>query len=483
MEFKKIYTILFVLFAVLACTPKVTKEAQTTKPTTPVVKPPEPKEEDLSPCPKFKDAPNPDEAETNYVLYRDFMKVKDWDQAYDYWQKVFAVAPAADGRRNTVYADGIRFYEHFYAQTQDATEKESYINKIFDLYDQIDACYNEGGYIAGRKAFDLYYKYKDRAPKEEIYKMFKQSIDMDGEEAPDFVVNPFTSLLVELYFKEKVSMEEAQKYTKIVKDLIAKGVEDCKGVGCKRWEIIQGYAPIRLEQFETVKGFYDCDYYMDKYYPEYEEAMKESDLEKRCDVLRTVYSRLKWGGCSEAGEKFQTLISAGNTHCVEETAVEKAYEALRNGEYNEAITLFEAAANEEEDTEKKGKYLLVAAKVYHAHLKSFSKARQYARRALEVRPNWGDPYLLIGRLYASSGPLCGPGRGWDSQIVVWPAIDMWAKAKRVDPSVTAEANKWIGRYRQYMPNKEDVFIRNLKAGQSFRIGCWIQETTTIRTSD
>lgn len=95
----------------------------------------------------------------------------------------------------------------------------------------------------------------------------------------------------------------------------------------------------------------------------------------------------------------------------------------------------------------------------------------------------GEPYILIGRLYASSGPLCGPGRGWDSQIVVWPALDMWSKAKRIDPSVAAEANKWIGRYRQYMPKKEDVFIRNLKVGASFRVGCWIQETTTIRTAD
>ena len=57
------------------------------------------------------------------------------------------------------------------------------------------------------------------------------------------------------------------------------------------------------------------------------------------------------------------------------------------------------------------------------------------------------------------------------------------KAKRVDPSVKAEADKWIGRYRQYMPNREDVFIRNLKAGQTFFVGCWIQRSTIIRTAD
>jgi len=122
-------------------------------------------------------------------------------------------------------------------------------------------------------------------------------------------------------------------------------------------------------------------------------------------------------------------------------------------------------------------------KIYNAHLKNFSQARSYALKAAEVRPEWGEPYIVIGRLYASSGPRCGRGRGWDSQIVVWPAIDAWNKAKSIDPGVRDEANKWINRYAQFMPNKEDVFIRNLQVGESFYVGCWIQRSTRIRTSD
>jgi hypothetical protein len=60
---------------------------------------------------------------------------------------------------------------------------------------------------------------------------------------------------------------------------------------------------------------------------------------------------------------------------------------------------------------------------------------------------------------------------------------MWNRAKSVDPASTAEANRWINRYAQYMPTREDVFLRNLKTGDRFYIGCWIQEYTTIRTSD
>ena len=477
MQIRQILLGLVLFLLVGGCTPKVTEEAQSTEETTVTAPTPEPEEEDLSPCPKFRDAPNPDEAETNYVLYRDFIKVKQWEKAFELWQKVHEVAPAADGRRNTVYADGIRFYERFLSETTDEAKKNEYIDKIFQLYDEIDECYSEGGYIVGRKAFDLYYKYPDRATKDEIFAMFKETIDTDGMDAPDFVINPFTTMLVNQYFEGKIPMGEAQEYTEKIKSIVANGVENCEGRACERWKIIEGYAPLRLEAFETERGFYDCDYYLSKYFAEFEEAKED------CDVIRTVYSRLKWGNCSEADAKFQELIAQGNAICVEPDALKLAYEALRNAEYTKAVELFNEAAENEEDPEKKAKIVLIVAKIYNAHLKDFPTSRKYALQAAEIRPNWGEPYILIGRLYASSGPLCGPGRGWDSQIVTWPAIDMWNKAKRVDSSVAAEANKWIGRYSQYMPNKEDVFIRNLKAGDTFYVGCWIQETTRIRTSD
>ena len=91
--------------------------------------------------------------------------------------------------------------------------------------------------------------------------------------------------------------------------------------------------------------------------------------------------------------------------------------------------------------------------------------------------------MLIGKLYASSGPLCGPGRGWDSQIVTWPAIDKWQYAKSIDPSVAEESDKLVRQYWQYMPKKEDIFFRQIAAGSSVRVGCWIQENTTVRTAD
>lgn len=479
MKTRNLLLLTLVLFLFGACTPKTTEEiAKVEQPEQPTTPPPPKETVKLSPCPKFSDAPQPEEASDNYVLYRDFMKINDWNRAFTLWKKVYTVAPAADGQRNTVYADGIRFYEYFISQTSDSLLKEAYVDTIFTIYDEIDRCYPEGGYIAARKAFDLYYKYPERSTPKKTYDLFKQSIDMDGLNTQDFVLNPFSALLTDLYDAGKVSKEEAFKYQNIVRQAIAKGLKECKGTACDRWKIIEEYAPVRLEYFETVEGFYPCDYYMDKYYPEFLENPED------CDIVREVYSRLKWGGCSESDEKFRDLIRIGNQNCRPEPGpAEIAYQLLKEAKYAESISAFEKAIQEESDVDKKATYALTIAKIYQVHLRNFPRARQWALRAADIRGGWGEPYLLIARLYASSGPLCGPGTGWDSQIVTWAAIDMWARAKSVDPSVTAEANKWISRYSQYMPNREDVFIRSLKAGDRYFVPCWIQEWTTIRTAD
>lgn len=431
-------------------------------------------------CPGFAETANPDDAVTQYVLYRDQIKLQNYDQAYKLWQEVYQIAPAADGRRNTIISDGIFLYQHFYRQSQDAQQKKEYIGRIFELYDRIASCYpNEKGYALGRKGFDLFFQYPDQASsRKEIYDLLKAAIDLDGMETDFFVLNPFSSLLVEMYGNEEISLEEAQTYQQKVRDILAKGLAECKGSNCEPWQIIEEYAPVRLEAFESIRGFYDFEYYIDKYFPDY---LLDSTS---CESVTTVYSRLVWGNTPADDPRFVRLVNARKSACVTAGTqlLREAYQCLQNADYDCAIEKFEAASNETDDVEKKANYLLLVGKVYQAHKKNFPKAREYARKAIEIRPDWGDPYMLIGTLYASSGPLCGPGRGWDSQVVTWVAIDKWRKAKQVDPSVSEEANRLIGRYRQYMPAVGDIFQRTLKEGQRFYVPCWIQEWTTIRAA-
>lgn len=477
-----------------ACTPKVTETTSQT--TTPVATQAIEVDEALSACKNWKSASNKDEIMTAHVLYKDrFREIKTeqklgakanttkidslYQVGFDYWQYAFAEAPAADGKRADHFEDGIKFYEYFLSQTTDATKKERFIDTIMTLYDERAECYGEEGYIIGRKAFDYYYKYSDMATDLEKYAMFKKAIDMGGEDAPYFILNPFTALLSNLLIEEKIPMTEGQEYQQKIRNVLSKGLSTCENdKECEPWKIVDDYAPKVLEQLEGIKGFYDCNYFKDKYYSLLEESPND------CDVIISVLSRLKWGGCLDNDPQLVAANAAYATHCSKPaaTVVPLCREYLRNGDYTQAISCYEEKAESSTDAERKAQYYLVIAKIYYGELKRFGKSRKYARLAAQAKSNWGDPYLLIGKLYASSGPLCGPGRGWDSQIVTWPAIDQWNKAKRVDPSVASEANRLINRYQQYMPDIEDLFIRGYKNGDAFKVGCWIQENTKVRAS-
>lgn len=458
---------LLVLFIIASCTPK-TQEATTNTPTKPV---------GPKPCATFEDAPYPDASLEEFVLYRDFLLKEEWGPAFDYWKKVYRDAPNADGQRATVYTDGVRFYQHFIEE--EPAKKDEYMNEIIKIYDKMDECYPDGGGSKGLLGFYYFFEQPDAKPKEEQYELFKESIKLDGGTPRYFIINPMTALLVDLALDKKIPVGEAKRYGNLILETVKDGLANCEGDDCENWNIINEYAPARLEALEAIEGFYDCTYYKDKYFPEFKANPDD------CETINTVYSRLRWGGCDVNSPEMQELNASYEKNCKKittPTGPALCTEKLRNADYQGAISCLNDLVPKISKQDDKALYKLLIAKIYYAHLKDFRNARKYALEAAELRPGWGDPYILIGTLYASSGPRCGPGRGWDSQIVTWPAIDMWNKAKSVDPSSAKEANKLINTYAQYMPTRGDIFQRGLKEGDSFTVGCWIQRSTRIRAA-
>ena len=76
--------------------------------------------------------------------------------------------------------------------------------------------------------------------------------------------------------------------------------------------------------------------------------------------------------------------------------------------------------------------------------------------------------MLIGILYTSSENY-GLGTGWESQIVTWPAVDMFVKAKQVDGTYAPKVDPLIGKYKANYPLKNDAFMRQLSDGDSYRV--------------
>ena len=73
--------------------------------------------------------------------------------------------------------------------------------------------------------------------------------------------------------------------------------------------------------------------------------------------------------------------------------------------------------------------------------------------ALEVNPNYGNAYLLIGKMYAATSKSVFPNDGVLARAAYNAAIDKFEKAKQVDPSVAEEANTLISSYRAHLPSR------------------------------
>ena len=346
------------------------------------------------------------------------------------------------------------------------------------IYDRRMECVMDTSYILGRQAYDYYYSFPGIKSQDEIFHLMTQAMDRKPNKADYFILNPLTQLLIDQYKAEKIDKATAKKYAYQILNSVAYGLENCTKRNCESWKIVSEYAPVRLEAFEGLKDFYECEYYVNLYYKAFQNNPTD------CDIINETYRKMKRGHCDEKGPIFMEVEAAKEAHCKvvppQAGPCKSGYNSYTNGNYKDAIESFKECISSLDDTDKKAKYTLLIAKIYYRDLKQFSKARKYALEAAKLRKNWGEPFMLIGRLYPSSGPLCGPGRGWDSQIVTWPAIDKFQYAKKIDPVVASEANKWINTYSQYMPNREDIFQRGIKEGSTFKVGCWINENTKIR---
>lgn len=467
-----------ILFAVIlllsaGCAPKAMGTITDAKPE---AEPPTAVANDPS-CVTFNNSKYPDDAINAHAVYRTFLRSNDLESAFPHWQRAFELAPAADGKRSFHYTDGVRFYKEFFYKSQDETERAGLVKKVRELYEGGLRCFPKENYLHGMYAFDLYYSFRQYATDQEIYDLFRRTLDLDGERTGAFVLNPFTDILITRFQAGEIPAEEARTYVDKVRQALAYGLANSQEV--ENFKVVDSYVPARLEELETIEDFYPPAYYAEKYYAEYQADPSN------CDLIQTVYSRLRWGKVADNDPRLVELTDKVNNECkVEETltSARQALELLQAGRYKDAVKGFEQAAEETDDLDRKARYNQLIAKIQYAHLKNFSMARTYAQKAAKLKPNWGEPYILIGKLYASSGPLCGPGRGWESQVVTWVAIDKWQYAKSIDPSVTEEANKLISQYTPFMPSVEDIFQRNLQEGASYAVGCWIQETTRIRGS-
>lgn len=407
----------------------------------------------------------------NHTLYRDFINMRKPKEAYNNWKITYAIAPTATEKHQK---DGVVILMELVKSETDPAKKKAYLDELWNVYGDWQKCYGKEAEVLMRKGIDMYTL---QQPAMETYSTFKSAANLYGENMPYYMMGSYAYLAAYLYDQGQVSKEDMRtlhKHLNAIADKQASGKEAANF----------GTAKTTFNQyFEGVKKpFFDCDYYVQTLMPSYKyEATKEND-----EARKVLKSKFKIGGCLDTDAHMVTLLADDKKWDEDDFRLnasdsKKGAKAERDGQFAEAIKYYEVAIQKEGTNEDKGKWAYRVAYLYYDKLNNFSTARTFCRKAVEFRPNWGEPIMLIGAMYASSTRSCGDE--FTGRFALSAAIDEYQRAKSIDPSIADEANKAISRASAGLPGSDQVFQRGLKAGSSVQTGCWIGETTTLRTRD
>ncbi|HFA48838.1 MAG TPA: tetratricopeptide repeat protein [Bacteroidetes bacterium] len=435
-------------------------------------------------CETWLNLPNKDAVENDHVLYRQFMKTKEYDKAFDYWQKVYKAAPAADGNRSSHYVDGRTIYLDKFKNETDEAKKAEYAKIILRLFDEHVECYpKEKALNLGLKVYEMFYTL--RSPYADALKACEEAVEAGGDNTSYAVFVPYASIAVYDYKNGVMDAEQARKIYTTLNDIADKNIAK-GGEMAPYYE--QGKGAMNGVFAEIENDIFDCEFFKKKLEPDYRKD--EEDIE----MLKYIYNKLTAQGCDESDpfvaeikHKYETVVAEINKGKLEEFYAanpgEHGVALFKEQKYTEALQKFKEGIRQEEagdaDPEKLANYYFYMASVEFRQLGKYNEARTHARKAASLKKGWGRPYMLIGDMYAKSSRSCG-NDAFDAQLAILAAIDKYAYAKSIDQSVAREANKKIGSYAKHKPTQEDAFMRKVKEGQSIKVPCWIGETVKVR---
>ena len=161
-----------------------------------------------------------------------------------------------------------------------------------------------------------------------------------------------------------------------------------------------------------------------------------------------------------------------------QAALKMAKLDVNKGDWAMAKKYYTEAIEQEEDLRRKANTYMGLAYV-NQKMGALSSAKSNCLKAGQLRKNWGNPYLYLATIYADAAGSCG-SNAVEKNAVYWAAINKLSYARSIDPSIADKAAKLISAYSQQIPDKGISFQLGYKEGDKINIGCWINETVSVK---
>jgi len=403
----------------------------------------------------------------NYSLYREFLKQNNYKDAKGHWVKCFSECPTSF---QNIYIEGVKIYKYFADNEKNPIRKGEYIDTLLLIYDRRIQYFGQKqkASILGRKGVDmLVYASGNIQKTEAAFKTMEESFNTDPS-VSEAVISSYISAGATLYKESKLdAIAILDKYSAASDklDAMLKSKPGDASILNTKASIDGSLRSLNLS----------CEVLENAFAPKLKANPNDTVL------LAKIANFMGDSRCYDS----PTYLSASESLYKLNPSANSAYTIAQMNynkkNYSKAVEYYKEAAKLENDKDRLGNIYYEMA-VCYSQIGQKSAARESAQNAISNKSNWGKPYILIGILYASSNESCKSG-DCDNNVVFWAAVDKFIKARNVDsdPETSKEASEYISRYSQYFPDKESAFFCGLSDGQSYTVGCWINETTTVRT--
>jgi tetratricopeptide (TPR) repeat protein len=405
----------------------------------------------------------------NLSLYREY--VKQGEKGYPYgigpWRIVFNECPTST---QNIYIDGARLYNSLIDKEEDPETKAALMDTLRSIYDQRIKYYKQPGSVLGRKAVDILRHDEYRSDidlNEEAHGYLKESIDILKNKSSTAVVATFFNITsLNLYQHGRLTdMELIENYA-LVSDIVDYQLAQSPGDA----------SLLRVKEATDgnfiASGAPTCTSLIQYFQPQFD--TKKTDLNYLQKAVRFL-------GALECEENPFYIEAAEALYALEpsaEAAFSLAKLFLVKKEYDRAVEYYKEAIDREEDASNKADYYYQLAFIINAEMNQPQLARSYALEAVKLRPDWGEPLILIGDTYAAANNCFE--NDFEKATVYWAAVDKFIQAKSIDTEVSEKADERINTYQNYFPDVETIFFYSLAEGDTYTIGCWINETTKVR---
>ncbi|MCQ2351413.1 MAG: hypothetical protein MJ003_05495 [Paludibacteraceae bacterium] len=411
-------------------------------------------------------------------LFNSYYKAKLYAEAFDSYKIVSSECPQANGR--TLYANGAIVIKNKINNETDKAKKQELFKILMDCYEKRityfgnDKKYPES-YIRGRQAMDYVELSGDPDYLNVVLPWLTMSVKERGSASEAAVVDTYFRMLEKQYQTNPEKYKEGfiNEFLNVVRLL-----EGSIVLGDDKTKAAYKTSLQNVNSVFVKSGAADCGT-LDGVFASKVEANNNNVVD-----LTAVIKLYKSAGCTESDVYFMASSKAHKLNPTSETAAGCGYQAVKKEEYAQAIDFFNEAVSlldsGSDNDSIRYEYQYVIAGVYMVQGK-YSDAKAAALKAIQYNPNSGDPYILLAQMYADAKHNPYPDDKILAKTVYWAAVDKLEKAKSIDSDCAERAQALINQYRKYYPSKEDVFFKpELKVGETFHIGGWINESVRCR---